>query len=403
MATLEMESNAPTSEPQSAHSARESAPGSTQAFDVTMLATVHSATDDRVFHREAKTLAQAGMAVCIIAPRAASEWIDGVWIEALRKPSNRLGRFLQSFKVMRMALRLKCGVFIFHDSELFPAGILLRLFGRKVIYDCHENLPVQVLQKPWLPRPLRPIVSPLAWFMEWGGSRLLSGVLVARDAVLPRFPRKRRLSIRNFPTLRTLKATDGPPIHLRKPIAIYSGGLSRPRGIPEIIEVFRGLQVPHAELWLVGAFENEQFKQETLASLPPNVKWLGFMDHHQAVKFYASARVGISLLHPTPSHRNSQPVKIYEYLGAGLPVLSSEFPELSELLEGCGVQVDPFNIPKIREVLGALLLDDEKLTEMSRIGRERIANSYSWEKEGERLVEFCSKLAGSKQAHKSNQ
>jgi glycosyltransferase involved in cell wall biosynthesis len=368
---------------------RKNSDGSKRHFDVAMLATVHNATDDRIFHREAKTLAKAGLSVCVIAPAASSGWNDGVWIEALQRPRTRIRRFLQSFAVLRRALRHEIGVFIFHDAELFPIGVILRLFGKHVVYDCHENLPVQVLQKAWLPKLVRPLMGPLAWGLEWFGSRLLSGVLVARDAVLPRFPKHRRLSIRNFPTRTTVAASAGPPIELRKKIAVYSGVLSRLRGISEIVEAFRGLEMPDAELWLIGPFENEEFKQKTLASLPPNAKWLGFMDHLKAVEYYGSARIGISLLHPTPSHRNSQPVKIYEYLGAGLPVISSNLPELAPLLEGCGVMVDPFDIQQVRRALQDLLPDDASLARMSSIGRQRIETAYSWEIEGERLLHFC--------------
>jgi glycosyltransferase involved in cell wall biosynthesis len=101
----------------------------------------------------------------------------------------------------------------------------------------------------------------------------------------------------------------------------------------------------------------------------------------------------MSTLHPTPSHRNSQPVKLYEYLGAGLPVVASNFPEFSELLRGCGVQVDAQNVEEIRTAVRNLLLDNVALEKMSNTGRERILNSYCWDREADRLVQFCHKLS----------
>src|SRR5438552_646501 len=125
-------------------------------FDVVMLATVHDATDDRVFYREAKTLCEAGLSVCVIAPHSASGYLEGVWIEALPRMHSHIRRLLQGWTILlRRALSMNGGVYIFHDSELFATGILLRLLGKRVVYDCHENLPMQVLQKKWIPGPLR--------------------------------------------------------------------------------------------------------------------------------------------------------------------------------------------------------------------------------------------------------
>ncbi|MGI8959166.1 MAG: glycosyltransferase family 4 protein [Bryobacteraceae bacterium] len=365
-----------------------------QSFDVVMLTTAHPATDNRIFYREAKTLAEAGLAVAVIGPHPKPETLEGVWIEALPKQSRGSLRLMQGWMMIRLALRLRSRVFLFHDPELFGVGLVLRLLGKKVVYDCHENLPAQVLQKSWIPRPLRRPASALAWLIEWFGSRLLSGVAVARDAVLPRFPKNRRISIRNFPTEQALKSAEGLPIDLRENIVIYAGGLGRVRGIAELLEAFRHIRPDEAELWLAGIFHDKAFQDEILKDLPSNIKWLGWLEHPQVLALYPSVKIGINLLYPTPSHKNSQPIKLYEYLAAGIPVIASNFPEFNELLEGCGVQVDPKNPAEIERAIRDLLSDPARLSEMSKIGRDRVLTSYSWKGEGVRLVDFCNQLRG---------
>jgi glycosyltransferase involved in cell wall biosynthesis len=364
------------------------------AFDVVMLTTSHPATDNRIFYREAKTLAEAGLAVAVIGPHSKAETLEGVWIEALPKHKRGFVRLLLGWKMMRLALRLRSRVFLFHDPELFGVGLVLRLLGKKVVYDCHENLPAQVLQKAWIPGPFRRLASAAAWALEWFGSRLLSGVAVARDAVLPRFPKNRRIPIRNFPTEEALKSAEGLPLHLRKNIVIYAGGIGRVRAIAELVEAFRHIRPDEAELWLLGICYDKTFQEEVLSDLPPNIKWLGWKEHPQVLALYPSVKIGINLLYPTPSHRNSQPIKLYEYLAAGIPVIASDFPEFSELLEGCGVQVDPKDPAQIERAIRDLLSDQAKLCEMSKIGRERVLSSYCWKGEGMRLVDFCNKLRG---------
>ena len=146
-------------------------------------------------------------------------------------------------------------------TRSFSGSGWFRLLGKKVVYDCHENLPAQVLQKGWIPRPLRRPASAAAWAIEWFGSRLLSGVAVARDAVLTRFPKNRRIAIRNFPTEQGLKSAEGLPLNLRQNIVIYAGGIGRVRGTAELVEAFRHIRPDEAELWLVGIRHDKTFKK----------------------------------------------------------------------------------------------------------------------------------------------
>src|SRR5215472_18767617 len=96
-------------------------PGSAprDSFDVVMLTTVHKACDDRIFHREARTLAEAGLSVCIVGNHPKSEIRDGVWIESLPRANSRWRRLSSGWSAMRAGLRLKGRLFIFHDPELF--------------------------------------------------------------------------------------------------------------------------------------------------------------------------------------------------------------------------------------------------------------------------------------------
>jgi glycosyltransferase involved in cell wall biosynthesis len=364
-----------------------------ERFDVVMLTTVHIAKDVRIFHHEAKSLARAGFSVSVIGRHPQSEDADGIWIGALQQPTNRFRRLVQGWTVLKRAFRLSVGVFIFHDPELFWVALVLRASGRKVVYDSHENLPMQVSQKLWLPRVLRWILAPTCWILEGLCSRALSGVIVVNEAVAKRFPKKRTIVVRNFPARTALDSFGQKvPLRLRRRVVIYAGGLSQIRGIRELVEAFRGLELQDAELWLVGKFYDSAFQNEILRSLPRNVTWLGWKDYSDVLRLYELAKVAALLHHPAPNHRDAMPIKIFEYLGAGLPVIASDLPQLTSVLNGCGVQVNPMDITQVRHVVRELLTDDSLLEQMSRIGRERVLASFSWENEGQRLVEFCSEI-----------
>lgn len=357
-----------------------------------MLTTVHNATDVRIFHREAKTLNRAGFVVSIVGPHPATEQVDGILIDALPRASNRLQRLLLSLTVIKRAMSYRRALFIFHDPELFGVGLLLRALGEKVVYDSHENLPMQILQKSWLPLIIRRFMAPVAWIVEGLGSRLLNGVLVVGETYTRRFPKNRTVLVRNF-TLATSAPIQKPiPIEKRRPIVIYAGGLSRIRGIAELVKAFAGLEITGAELWLVGTFDSKDFEKEILVSLPPNVKWLGCKTYPEVLELYQEAKIGAVLHHDAPNHRGAIPIKLLEFLAAGLPVIASNLPQFEPIIQDCGLQVEVGNIEEIRNAFRSLLSDNSKIAEMSRTARQRASKSYSWATESVKLIDFCAQL-----------
>jgi len=356
--------------------------------DIVMLTSAHTAMDDRIFYREAATLKAANYQVAIVGRHPRTEVVDGVSICGLKTATSRGERLLLGWTILKTAIELDASLYIIHDPELIGVALILRLLGNRVIYDAHENLPAQIRQKDWIPVPLRWGLIPLVAAVEWIASRLLSGVIAAVPAIRDRFPRSRSELVRNFPTSAALAVlADGAPLSARANVVIYTGGLSDVRGTRQLVEAFRGLD--EAELWLVGDFDNQDFQTSILKSLPTNVVWLGWRPHLEVLRLYRLAKLGAVLLYPTPNHRCALPVKLFEYLGAGLPVLASNFPEYVEFVKDCGFQVDPTDVGKIREALCELLANPAELERMSVRARDRVLKRFSWELEGVRLVNFC--------------
>ena len=134
---------------------------------VCILTSVHTPFDTRIFHKQAKSLLKAGYDVTLIAQHDKDEVVDEVKILALSKPRNRLWRMLGTWRIFKLAYRQKADVYHFHDPELLPMGLFLKLLKKgKVIYDVHEDYPKAILTKSWLPSMVRRPVSSVFTFLE---------------------------------------------------------------------------------------------------------------------------------------------------------------------------------------------------------------------------------------------
>ncbi len=103
------------------------------------MAPVHYYDDVRVFQKEAKTLSANGYRVLLLARAEISLVEEGVEVVPLPVVKNRLMRFLCLPRVFWTAFMLKGDVYHLHNPDTLPIVLLLKMLGRRVIYDTHED------------------------------------------------------------------------------------------------------------------------------------------------------------------------------------------------------------------------------------------------------------------------
>jgi glycosyltransferase involved in cell wall biosynthesis len=349
------------------------------------LTSVHPVGDPRIFHKQCKTLASRGYDVGLIACHDRAEELEGVRIVPVGRPRGRLDRMTRvAWTVYRAAVRERADVYQFHDPELLWVGALLRLRGFRVVYDVHEDVPKQILSKPWIPRWARPPIARAVAVIEQLGARVVDGIVTATPTIARKFPAGKTVVVQNFPEARFLRA-DGavPPLAERADAFVYAGGLMAVQGVREMAQAFALL--PDGMTGTVaGTFHTRELEAE-IAATPGwrRVRYLGQVPRADVMRAIDGARAGVVLNHPTPNYVDAYPTKMFEYMARGLPVVCSNFPLWEGIVTAadCGLAVDPRDPEAIAAAIRRLNEEPELARRLGENGRRAIAERYNWEAE----------------------
>ena len=364
---------------------------------VCFLTSVHGPFDVRIFHKEAQSLAKKGYSVTIVVPYGEDTLRDGIKIKAVPVPRMRPERMsLTLWRLFRSALKTNASLFHFHDPELIPVGMILKFLGKRVVYDVHEDVPADILDKSWIPPSLRWPISRAAAWTEAFAARRFDAIVAATPAIAHTFPNTKTVTVQNFPQVNIHLEVETRSYRDRKPLIVYAGGISKHRGAREMIEAMAllGESAP-ARLQLAGFFDPPESQQE-LASEPgwSRVDFLGWLSPPEVRELLGKSRLGLVVFHPIENHTTAQPNKLFEYMSVGLPVVASDFPLWRSIIQetGCGILVDPIKPAAISEAIRWLLERPAEAEAMGQRGREAVRRVYNWQSEERKLVELYARL-----------
>jgi glycosyltransferase involved in cell wall biosynthesis len=380
------------------------------ARKVCVLTSAHPAFDVRIFHKECKSLARAGYDVTLIATAMENGFHEGIALKTLPAWKNRFHRFLHgAIAVYKSALEVDADVYHFHDPELIPAALLLRLHGKKVIYDIHEDLPRTISYKPYIPNALCGVISRTVELLEGWASGRFSALVTATPAIGNRFRKVNEnvTVLNNYPRMEEIESPVGLSHKHREASLLYVGmRITRARGAEEMIHAMgllpRNLR---ARLKLVGSWDSPELPV-ALSKIPGwgRVTFVGPLGRAEVASELQRACAGLVILHPEPNYLTSQPVKLFEYMCAGIPVIASDFPVCREIIAEarCGILVNPLDPREIAKAMEFLLTHPEEAQEMGRHGFQAILERYNWANEEKALLQFYNDLFRSDDAYQKS-
>lgn len=366
------------------------------AIRVAHLTSVHPRRDSRIFLKECRSLAAHGYDVSLlVADGNGDETKDGVQILDVGASSGRLARMVMTTRrILKSAIALDAAIYHLHDPELLPVGLALTRRGKRVIFDAHEDVPKQLLAKKYLgPRRLR-LISWLYARLERYACACFAGIVAATPTIGEKFRaiNERSVVVSNFPLLDELESEL--TWDQDREAVCYVGAISETRGIREIVEAIGKSRSP-ARLLLAGSFAEREIEEQVRAMPGWNrTDALGYVGRDELRAVLGRSAAGLVTLHRTPNHMEALPIKMFEYMSAGIPVIASDIPLWREIVSAaeCGFCVDPHDPDAIAAVIDELLTDQDKARRMGANGRHAVEQQFNWPAEERKLLGFYAEL-----------
>ena len=367
-----------------------------RVYSIAHLTSAHPRHDTRIFLKQCQSLVGAGhLVILIVADGCGHALENGIEIRDVGSSRGRIDRIRNtSNRVFSVACKIDADLYQLHDPELIPIGLKLKRMGKRVVFDSHEDVPKQMLSKPYLNKGLLWMLSKCLTVYESWACAKFDGILAATPFIRDKFLRinAQTLNINNFPLLHELENFSS-WADKRKEVC-YVGGIAKIRGIQEVCAAMSLLK-SDARLNLGGLFFEPSLENE-VKSLPGwvRVNSMGFLDRDRVREVLSRSMAGLVTLHPIVNYIDALPVKMFEYMSAGIPVIASDFSLWREIIQGndCGLLVDPLDPAAIAKAIDYLVENPKEAQRMGENGRRAVENRYNWGQEEKKFLQFYGQI-----------
>ncbi len=360
--------------------------------DVCMLVRNASPTDARV-HRAALTLVEGGLSVAVVSLRHTDPLNHrrAAWYrsERLNVSGGRLSAKLRYHGgVLATLFRLRPQVVHCHDTDTLLSGfVAARTLGARVVYDAHElwlerTPPAhgwrwhQRLKERAIERAMIPRCDAVITVSRGVAMRLAQRYGIAMPTVIHNVPRSTAPSRR-----RDLHGKVG---H-HGPLLLYIGAVLPGRGLGAVVNAIVDLH--DWALVLLGnhehSYHGELMAQARALGVAHRIHTLDPVPPDEILDWAQTAQVGVCTIEPiSESYRLSLPNKLFEYAFAGVPVLTSDLPEIADMVQryhlGACCALTPTAIATTVRGLNSNVVGNAPQ-------RERLVRELGWPRQAQKL------------------
>lgn len=364
---------------------------------ITHLTSAHPRYDTRIFVKECSSLAKDYQVSLIVSDGKGDEQKGGIAIHDVGRLQGRLNRMLKTTeRVYQRALALDSDLYHFHDPELLYVGWKLKRKGKKVIYDAHEDIALQILAKHYLSYPLHHLLSFGVKHFQNFCIRRFDAVVAATPFIKEKFVNinERSVDVSNFPIITEL--SNIVKWEEREDKVCYIGALAKVRGISEIVKALE--LTPKVRLNLAGTFFDTSLEEEVRQAKGwEQVDYHGFVGRTAIKALLSTSKIGLVTLHKIINYEDALPVKMFEYMLAGIPVVASDIKLWKSIVNEakCGICVDPYDPIAIAEAVNYLMAHPDRAHAMGENGKKAVIEKFNWHNEEHKLLQLYGELFAS--------
>ncbi|WKK66773.1 glycosyltransferase family 4 protein [Lutimonas zeaxanthinifaciens] len=317
----------------------------------------------------------------------------------------RLNPFHNYKKLFKEAAGLRADIYHFHDLWINRIGVKLKKLSHRpvVFYDAREPYAEDYVSYGkkafrWATRIFA------AWVDQWEKkkARNYDLVIANESGVQQNFSRiigpEKSVVLYNYGDriLREKKSSE--PV--KDYDLIYTGTITRLRGAMRLLRSVKIIskELPALKCLFIGNFYPNSLKDEMnsflkLQGLEKNVVLHNAVPYQEIGSYYNKSKIGLLVLERVKTYEISMPIKLFEYMTFGLPVIGSNFGHVGAIIEQdkCGIAVDPSDPVEIANSVIKLLNDHKLYAELSNNGRQAADTKYNWENEFQKLLGFYHK------------
>jgi len=363
---------------------------------------VHPRHDIRIFEKECVSLAKAGYETYLVVNDSEpDEYIKGVHIISTGFiPKGRKERFLKAADyVLKKALEIDAEVYQLHDPELLKISGKLLNYGKKVIFDAHEDAEEQIKDKTWIPAGLRGIISKVYGVYSHSVMRRVTGIITVTPNIVEKY-RKYNANVAmvtNYPVVNTKSEewVNTETFVGKDRYVFFAGGISEQWCHENITKAVNKLE--NVTYIFAGKSASAGYLEKICSGWEKN-KYLGLLSHDDVMKYYHNAVAGMAILKcvQVGTVGTLGNTKLFEVMQAGKPVICSDLKIWREIIEeyNCGICVDSDDVDAITEAIEYLVTHPETSRVMGENGRRAVMEKYNWDTQAGILIEFYKKITG---------
>jgi glycosyltransferase involved in cell wall biosynthesis len=179
---------------------------------------------------------------------------------------------------------------------------------------------------------------------------------------------------------------------------VYLGLLEKARGVAAGVEAVaicrsRGTRIRFTVIGEGRGRRHFEALAQRLGLRSDDVQFHGFMPYEQALSVVARCDVGLIPHLPSESWNSTIPNKLFDYMAAGLSVLTSDAAPTRRVVEqtGCGLWFRGGDPGHLADQLGALSRERDR-GRRGAAGRAAVRERFNWEADSSRLLDAVERI-----------